>query len=47
MTKRFLSVVFILTLCGCSSEPAKDEASKDASTAKTCGCGIVDCDRRY
>ena len=34
MTKRFLSVVFIFILGACSSEPAKDEALKEAAPPK-------------
>src|SRR6188474_476933 len=34
MTKRFLSVVFIFTLVACSSEPAKEEASKETAPPK-------------
>jgi len=33
MIKRLLCVVFVFALCACSSEPAKDEAAKEAAPA--------------
>ena len=33
MIKRLLCVVFVFSLCACSSEPAKDEAAKEAAPA--------------